>query len=501
MNALAEQLTEAFTLHSSRLALQIADDKFNYSDLFAVAKSCASQLDAMIPAGARVGLLANRTLGAYAGVLAAILTGRPYVPIFPKAPPERQRAIASVARCAAYVCDQKSVGMGASLSTEFGGGLLCVEPIKSDVYASGSIHSSHAYVMFTSGTTGTPKGVSVRYDNVAAYLKAFREIALIQPDDRCTQLFDLSFDLSVHDMLVTWTSGACLCVPTEEELIDPVGFASRTDVSCWFSVPSMVTMARRMRRLQSGVLPKLRLSLFCGEPLPTSIATAWSSAAPNSEIWNLYGPTEATIAITAYHFDPSQVTAAMPATVPLGDAYGGCAVVVVGADRTPVAMNEVGELWLAGEQLTDGYINNPEEQAAKFVSAMQPGHPYDIWYRSGDLVRRDSTWGLIYTGRLDDQVKISGYRVELLEIEEALRWATDSPEVAVVPWPLTEGGSAEGLVGFVCESKFSERNVIMRCRTRLPPYMVPKRIITLDALPLNANGKVDRKALRKNHLE
>jgi acyl-coenzyme A synthetase/AMP-(fatty) acid ligase len=129
------------------------------------------------------------------------------------------------------------------------------------------------------------------------------------------------------------------------------------------------------------------------------------------------------------------------------------------------------------------------------------GHTHTLWYRSGDLVRYDPTWGLVCQGRLDDQVKISGYRVELLEIEEALRRAAHSSEVAAVPWPLNDGGAAEGLVGFVCAKAIDARAIIAECRELLPPYMLPKRIIAISALPLNANGKVDRKALRQLYLE
>jgi non-ribosomal peptide synthetase component F len=354
--------------------------------------------------------------------------------------------------------------------------------------------------MFTSGTTGVPKGVAVRYDNVTAYLAAFRRFAPIHSEDRCSQFFDLSFDLSVHDMFVTWTNGACLCVPTSDELIDPVGFADRVSLSCWFSVPSVANMALRMRRLKPGVLPKLRLSLFCGEPLPTSLAQTWSECAPSAEIWNLYGPTEATIAITAHRFDPS-LASTMPATVPLGDAYAGCAAVAITADGNLADAGEVGEFWLGGPQISDGYINNPAELAAKFVEARIADFAFSRWYKTGDLVRRDLHWGHVYEGRIDDQVKISGYRVELLEVEEMLRWAADTPEVAALAWPQTQSGSAEGVVGFVCGAKFEGREVIRRCRTVLPPYMAPQRIIELEALPLNANGKVDRKALRLAHLE
>jgi amino acid adenylation domain-containing protein len=500
MDKLTTELQAAFLKFADRPALQCGGNQVSYRDLWAMAEACASRIDAQAPLGGRVAVLARRTPAAYAAVLAAVLSRRPYVPVYPKAPPERQRAIHSAAQCVAYLYDANSEAAAVRLSKETGGAAICVDPVEPSRRAVIPGDADHAYIMFTSGSTGAPKGVAVRRDNVAAYLSAFQQIAPLQPTDRCTQFFDLSFDLSVHDLLVTWSSGACLCAPSEDELIDPVGFAQRNDVTCWFSVPSIIAMARRMRRLGPGALPRLRLSLFCGEPLPTSLAMAWSDAAPNGTIWNLYGPTETTIAITGYRFDRPK-DAAAPATVPLGKPYANCAAVVVNADGTLAACGEVGELWLAGAQLSDGYINNPSEQAAKFIEAQPPGHDHRRWYRSGDLVRRDADWGLVYVGRLDDQFKISGHRVELLEIEEALRWAAGASEVAIVAWPLGEGGSAEGVVGFVCGAKFAARETILRCRTLLPPYMVPKRIVALERLPLNANGKFDRKALRRAHLE
>lgn len=498
MTVLAARLRAAANAHASRPGLSIGGETLSYADLFAAAERCAARLN-LVPAGARVGLLAHRNLDAYVGVLALVLSGRPYVPINPKAPPERQGAIAAAAGCAAWLHDDATEPAAQALAAGHGGQALPVAPHADGPRDFTAANSRHAYVMFTSGTTGIPKGVAVRADNVTAYVDAFAAIAPIRPDDRCTQLFDLSFDLSVHDMFVTWTSGACLVAPTEAELIDPVGFANRAAATVWFSVPSAPAMAQRMRRLAPGVLPGLRLALFCGEPLPTSLALAVQAAAPNAQVWNLYGPTEATIAITAQRFDPDATS--MPATVPLGIAYAGCAAVVVGDDGQQVAPGGEGELWLAGPQITDGYINNPAEQAAKFLNAAVPGHPHSLWYRSGDLVRNDPVWGLVCQGRLDDQVKISGYRVELLEVEEALRRAAGTSEVAAVPWPLNEGGSAEGLIGFVVAAAIDQRAITAGCRELLPPYMVPKRVIAVPALPLNVNGKIDRKALRQAYLE
>ncbi|WP_197042027.1 amino acid adenylation domain-containing protein [Sandarakinorhabdus oryzae] len=496
--SLAARLQAAASAHAGRPALSIGGETLSYAELFAAAERCAARLDA-VPAGARVGLLAHRSLDAYVGVLALVLSGRPYVPINPKAPPERQSAIAAAAGCGGWLHDDETADSAQALAAGHGGVALAVDPRADGPRDFTAAAARHAYVMFTSGTTGTPKGVAVRVDNVTAYVDAFAQIAAITSDDRCTQFFDLSFDLSVHDMFVTWEAGACLFAPTEAELIDPVGFANRSGASVWFSVPSAPAMAQRMRRLGPGVLPGLRLALFCGEPLPSSLAKAVAAAAPNAEVWNLYGPTEATIAITAERLDPA--AQGMPATVPLGAAYAGCAAVVVDDAGLPVPPGGEGELWLAGPQITDGYINNPAEQAAKFLATTIPGYPHNLWYRSGDLVRNDPIWGLVCQGRLDDQVKISGYRVELLEVEEALRRAAGTGEVAAVPWPLNEGGSAEGLVGFVCATSVDARAIAASCRELLPPYMVPKRVIAVEALPLNANGKIDRKALRQRYLE
>jgi amino acid adenylation domain-containing protein len=498
MTPLAARLDAAARAHANRPALSIGGETLSYAELFAAAARCAGRLEA-VPAGARVGLLAHRSIDAYVGVLALVLSGRPYVPINPAAPPERQQAIATAAGCSGWLFDAATADRAHALAASHGGMALAVDPHGGGPGDFTATASRHAYVMFTSGTTGTPKGVAVRVDNVVAYIDASAQIAPITPADRCTQFFDLSFDLSVHDMFVTWASGACLFAPTAAEVMDPVGFARRAQASVWFSVPTAAAAAQRMRRLGPSMLPELRLALFCGEPLPCSLARDMQLAAPGADVWNLYGPTEATIAITAQRFDAA--AQAMPATVPLGTAYAGCAAVVVDAAGQPVAHGDEGELWLAGPQITDGYINNPTEQAAKFLGTSVSGYPHTLWYRTGDLVRNDPVWGLVCQGRLDDQVKISGYRVELLEIEDALRRAAGTNEVAAVPWPLNEGGSAEGLVGFVCASSVESRAITAACRQLLPPYMVPKRVIAIETLPLNANGKIDRKALRQHYLE
>jgi D-alanine--poly(phosphoribitol) ligase subunit 1 len=501
-----EILRESFARFHDLPAVWLNGQTIPYARLYADAANLAEIIIETTERGERIGLLAQRSYPAYVGVLASVLSSRPYVPINMKFPFERQVNIASIAQCGLIISDEFSKKRSAELIKILGPNAREISvPMADEQTASPDFHderfagngSAIAYVMFTSGTTGTPKGVAVRRENLSAYLTAIAKIVPIGPGTRCTQLFDMSFDLSVHDIFQTWVSGGCLYVMGNEDALDPVGFAKRHALQAWFSVPSVVAMARRLRRLQPNALPEMHVSLFCGEPLPVSIAEDWARAAPNSRIWNLYGPTEATIAITAEEYVASSVTGDRPATVPLGAAFQNSAAVVVNEEGLPASL---GELWLGGAQISNGYINNDEENRSKFVHRKLPGYTYDRWYRTGDLVRLDDRHGLVFQGRMDGQAKIQGYRVELLEIEEVLRQASGTAEVAAVLWPITDIGAAEGVVGFVCSPAHSEREIVAECRAHLPTYAAPRKIISIDALPLNANGKVDRNALRDRYL-
>ncbi|HEY4275286.1 MAG TPA: AMP-binding protein [Rhizomicrobium sp.] len=502
---IGELLRERFARFRDLPALWLEGQSISYAELFSDAAELASRIANVTAPGDRIGLLAQRSYPAYVGILASALSGRPYVPVNMKFPFERQVSIVSIAQCRLLITDRVSKARGPELIQAVGLSLSEIAVPEHSMRVSTGFQgkdftgsgAAPAYIMFTSGTTGTPKGVAVRRENLSAYLSAIEKIAPIDPETRCTQLFDLSFDLSVHDVFQTWTSGGCLFIASNDEMLDPVGFAKRHALQAWFSVPSVVAMAKRFRRLQPDILPEMRVSLFCGEPLPVSVANDWAKAAPNSRIWNLYGPTEATIAITAEEFTPAPQDDDRPASVPLGLPFHGSAVEVVGEDGRPA---QLGELWLGGAQISNGYINNEDENRAKFVNRTLDGQLYNRWYRTGDLVRRDERYGLVFQGRMDGQAKIQGYRVELLEIEEALRQASGSAEVAAVLWPVSDTGAAEGVVGFVCAPTNSEKEIVDLCRTRLPIYAAPKKIITVENLPLNANGKVDRNALRDTYL-
>jgi amino acid adenylation domain-containing protein len=348
-----------------------------------------------------------------------------------------------------------------------------------------------AYLLFTSGSTGTPKGVAVTHANVSAFLDSVAERYDFIADDRFSQTFSLTFDLSVFDLFAAWQHGACVCCPSEKDLLNPADFIRRSEITVWFSVPSIALFMRRLRALKPRSFPTLRWSLFCGEALSTEVARDWSEAAPNSTVENLYGPTEATIACTAYRWDSGRSPEESElGIVPVGHPLGQMATLVTGDDLREVPAGDAGELLLSGPQVVDGYWHDNEATARAFVSV--GGRSY---YRTGDRVRRPAGDGpLRYLGRLDNQIKVLGHRVELGEVEAAVREETGVDAVVAVGWPRSSSGAA-GIAAFVADTSVDVAALKGRLARRLPNYMVPREVRLLPDLPLNVNGKWDRAAL------
>ena len=244
--------------------------------------------------------------------------------------------------------------------------------------------------------------------------------------------------------------------------------------------------------LKPGAYPTLRWALFCGEALPVEVIEAFAEAAPDAVAENLYGPTELTIACTLYRWDAARSPAESHlGVVPIGDPYPNMVIRVSDAEGNEVPRGEAGELLMTGPQMTLGYWEDAERTAKAFV--VPPGETR-TFYRTGDRVRYPEGGPLVYLGRVDNQIKIQGYRVELGEIEAVLREVSGAEVAIAVGWPVTASG-ADGIVGFVGEPKADADALLDAARARLPSYMQPSAIHLVDTFPLNANGKVDRKAL------
>ena len=350
-----------------------------------------------------------------------------------------------------------------------------------------------AYLLFTSGSTGTPKGVMVTHRNVTSYVDYVVDRYQITEQDRMSQMFDLTFDLSVFDMFVAWQRGAYVCCPPQKTVIKPGKFIRDMALTVWFSVPSTVAFMKRLGMLKPRQYESLRLSLFCGEPLPVGSATAWLEAAPNGIVENLYGPTELTISCTFYQWDPVRSPGESELEiVPIGHPHPGMNVLVVDPNLKEVAPGQAGELLMNGPQMSLGYWKDPEKTAAAFVI---PHGQSAVYYRTGDRVRRPTgNRPLTHLGRTDFQVKVLGHRVELGEIEAVVRRVSGVEGVVAVGWPVTSSGC--GGVEVFLEGEVKEKDRLRGAvASALPEYMVPRRFHCMDRLPRNVNDKFDRNAM------
>lgn len=503
-----------------RPALEFADGAVTYAALRDRAAAIAATLDAdeRRDAGPPLtAVLGHRSATAFAGLLGALLRGHGYVPLNPNFPPERTRRMLERAECRALVVDAPAAATLEAVLAGIGRELFVVLPDCADPAALAARLPGHrvlgaadlrpaapgplppvdadaiAYLMFTSGSTGEPKGVMVAHRNVLPFVGAMVGRYAIHERDRFSHTFDLTFDLSVFDMFVAWECGACLCVPTAGQKALPGRYLADARISVWFSVPSTAVLMSRLRMLQPDRYPDLRWSLFCGEALPMDVVARWSAAAPGSIVENLYGPTELTVACTLYRWRPGSSEAECElGLVPIGDPYPGMEVLIADEALRAVPDGEAGELLMTGPQLTPGYWRDPARTQKAFVTP--PGHDR-LFYRTGDRVRRPGPGRpLVYLGRIDNQVKIQGYRVELGEVEAVLREVAGVEVAVAVGWPATPSG-AEGIVAFVGDASADGAALRQRLVERLPPYMHPKAVVAVGEWPLNANGKVDRHAL------
>lgn len=505
-----------------RPALVVEGGTVSYGELASQVRQLSGVIAAAAPHSPLVGLLANRSRTAYAGVLAALSSGRGYVPLNPKHPVDRLRRVLTVSDVDIMIAGREGYGplrdlLASSprpltvLLPDAGPGDFTVPPTTTahrfltapDLIGGPTADpilavapDTLAYLLFTSGSTGEPKGVAVTHANVGDYARALCGRFHVNEHDRFSQMSDLSFDWSVHDLYVCWEGGACLVSVPEQSHLAPAKLIRNERLTMWASVPSAVGLMLNMRMLKPGAFPTLRASVFCGEPLPAAFAAAWQQAAPQSIVENLYGPTETTVAITRYRWDPATSPAqSAGGIVPIGWMFEGQHGAVVDGELRPVPEGTPGELCLAGSQVALGYWKNPAETARRFVTL--PGRGPTRWYRTGDLVRQGEDGCLYYLGRMDDQVKIRGYRVELPEIDHAVRQSCGAELVATVAWPVRDG-SAEGVVTFVSGTPAGDRRaepIVAACRRALPEYMVPREICFLDEMPLSPNGKIDRRRL------
>jgi D-alanine--poly(phosphoribitol) ligase subunit 1 len=438
----------------SDLAFWGPGDRWTHAQLARRARDLAAELAGE---SSPVLLYGHKEPELVAGMLAAARAGRPYVPVDSALPAERLMRIAAIARPGAVIAAEPL-----PVPVE----LLCGDPAPAV--------PGLAYILFTSGTTGDPKGVQIprrALDHFVGWLCASQGFA--PGAEVFLNQAPFHFDLSVMDLYGALRTGGTIFALERQEIADPRRLFARLDgapVTVWVSTPSFARLCLAEPRFGSGMLPRLRRFLFCGETLSADLARALFARFPGAEVWNTYGPTETTVAVTLVRITPD-----MADPLPIGRPAPGMEVWV----------GEGGELTVAGPQVGLGYLG--AAQGGYF--RLPDGRPA---YRTGDLghVGED---GLLYCdGRIDRQIKLHGYRLEPEEIEAHLRDLPGVADAAVVAAP--RGGRPDHLVAFVV-SAVDPAELRAALARRLPAYALPRFIRPVAALPLTLNGKLDRRAL------
>jgi amino acid adenylation domain-containing protein len=481
--------------NGSKLALSVSNQNLSYADLSALAQRTARWLSCgpTRPPG-YVGILASRSVEAYAGVLGTAWAGYAYVPLNPRLPEERLAKLLRIIEPVALITDEggRSSLTGQAREAAPARVLTSLGDLPAyDLQDSPRQTEAEdpAYMIFTSGSTGLPKGVIVPARAVHYLVTGLKEVYGFGPQDRFSKAYNLSFDGSIHDMFTCWSAGASLHPVPANQLMAPAKFIQEKGLTVWTSVPSTAVFLERMKMLQPGAFPSLRYTIFSGEPLPVRSALAWKRAAPNSVVDNICGHTECCCFSTIERLsDPPNVTPKL-GVVAIGKPLPGFEAAVFNESCQRLPAGEQGELALAGPQVALGYFQDPERTAARF-----PLIEGKVWYRTGDLVVVDKAGVYHHLGRIDNQVKILGHRVELGEVESHLSAICGTDAVAAVAWPV-EHGSARGIAAFHCADGITAQEIHENMRRRVPHYMVPHQVRQIERIPLTEQGKIDRAAL------
>jgi D-alanine--poly(phosphoribitol) ligase subunit 1 len=432
-----------------------------------------------------IAVLGHREPEMLIAFLGAVKSGRPYVPLDTALPQQRIDKILETSRAALVLTPEKITQFSASeVRGSTRRGVQGDEPF---------------YILFTSGSTGEPKGVII----TLACLEHF--ITWMLAEQRFTELGEVflnqapfSFDLSVMDLYCSLATGGTVFSISRDRIANPkelYGALASSGVTTWVSTPSFAQMCLVEERFSEAMLPCVRRFIFCGETLTPQTAAHLLKRFPRAEVWNTYGPTEATVATTSIRVDAGILERYSP--LPVGRAMPGAEILIVNGNREVLPANERGEIIIAGPNVSPGYLARPNLTADAFFQ-----YRGQRAYRTGDFGRFRNNL-LFFEGRMDEQIKLSGYRIELGDVEANLRALAIVRDAVVIP--VIKGDTVPSLAAFVVlaarddASHFDLSHTIRtQLSERLPRYMLPRKFVFLDAFPMTANGKVDRGRLAKS---
>ena len=477
--------------HKLSAALNIAGTSYTYIQLAQRVTAIRQALRQYGTSDKIAALAVHDDIDTYAAIFAIWMEGKAYVPLHPNQPLERNQGIVNQVGTK-LILDSADTSPFDALNTSR------LKSIDTSLSLTDWVPTSDdqlAYILFTSGSTGVPKGVTISRRNISAFMDSFWQTGIqIDHTDRCLQAFDLTFDVSVQSFLVALTRGACLyTVPYGRvKYLYVAQLIQQEHITFGAMAPSMLSFLRPY--FDQLNVSSMRICILTAEACPTDLIEDWYRCAINTDIYDFYGPTEATIYCTYYKLSRQLNNLSEKGIISIGRPLANVSAIIIAEDGTVITNQDRGELCISGDQVTQGYWNSPAKNEEVFFEKEVDG-VVRRYYRTGDLCYRHDSGNYMYCGRIDLQAKIQGFRVELGEIEYHARNFYNK-QYRVVAVAFQNASSLTEIALFVEKSEEDSTPLINYLRSKLPSYMVPTRIFYRISFPLNASDKIDRTQLK-----
>ena len=466
-------------------AAHIAEGRsLTYAQLASQSDAVAAHLLACLPAdGSPVAVFGHKQIEMLTGFIGCVKSKHPYIPLDNSLPDHRVQAIMEAAGASMLLTPEK------------------IGEIVRETHSAAAISRCELgaddpwYVIFTSGSTGDPKGVVITRGCLESFVDwILNEQGFKERGEVYLNQAPFSFDLSVMDLYSSLATGGTLFSLTKDEMTDFKALYrafERSEISVWVSTPSFARLCLMDASFGEGNLPAIRKFWFCGETLAPEVAAGLLKRFPKAEVWNTYGPTEATVATTSIRITPEVIAAYSP--LPVGRPKPGSTIAIHDPQGNPVAAGQRGEIIIAGANVSPGYIRRPDLTAQAFfeLGGQRAYHTGDSGHFQDDL--------LFFDGRMDFQIKLHGYRIEIGDVEANLHALPDVQDAVVLP--SMKNGQADHLVAFIIlkEKTKSDFETMRQLKSelagRVPDYMIPRRFVFLNEFPSTTNGKVNRRKL------
>ena len=479
---------------SNNNAICVRDKFITYSELFDRIDYVITQVKDL--PDKYIGLYATDNAMTYASIVGLWFCGKAYVPLNPNQPLERHlEVINSVGLQNVLTSDVNYNANGGTRMIITGGIDFTDYKRQTDLQPLEIADDELAYILFTSGSTGKPKGVQINRGNVGAFIDSMNNIGLdITEKDKCLQPFDLTFDFSVSSYLIPLVKGACMyTVPNKAVKFTYIaGLLEDYHLTVLQMVPSMIrNLLPYMDEVDTSCV---KYNILCGEALFPNVIIDWHKSNPDMVTYNMYGPTEDTVFCTYYLINKDNINdiklSKQSGAVSIGIDFKNNESRVIDENGSFIeTTNVLGELCLCGSQLSPGYWQRPDENRDKFFD-----DEGKRWYKTGDLCYLADDGNFMHEGRSDSQVKINGFRVELVEIENVYKKSTGKFCVVL---PYTNAQNNIELAIIIESKEYDYTDDKVKLMDVLPAYEIPSRWVFMPKLPLNQNGKIDRRALKE----